>query len=87
MSDSDDMDARVAALGVVAAPHEYPLDEINTKRGAKIPSQDSIDLFSIETSSVPKFRVQFNPTVNHSPRELQGKITRNCFTFQFTTGR
>jgi hypothetical protein len=54
------------------------------KEEPKIPSQDSIYLFSIETSSVPKFRVQFNPTVNHSPRELQGKITRNCFTFRFT---
>jgi hypothetical protein len=41
MSDSDDMDARVAALGVVAAPHEYPLDEIDTKRGA----QNSISRF------------------------------------------
>jgi hypothetical protein len=39
MSDSDDMDARVAALGVVAAPHEYPLDEIDTKRGDQIPSR------------------------------------------------
>jgi hypothetical protein len=54
------------------------------KEEVKIPSQDSIDLFSTETSSVLKFGVQFNHTGNHSPRELQGKITRNCFTFRFT---
>jgi hypothetical protein len=54
------------------------------KEEPKIPSQDSIDLFSIETSSVPKFRVQFSPIVNRSPRQLPGKIDRNRSPFQST---
>ena len=71
-------------LGLLPRRMSTLLMKSTRKEEVKIPSQDSIDLFSIETSSVPKFRVQFNPTVNHSPRELQGKINRNHSPFRFT---
>jgi hypothetical protein len=72
MSDSDDTQAEEAfaapSAGLLPRRMNTLLMKSTRKEEVKIPSQDSIDLFSIETSSVPKFRVQFNPIVNRLPR-------------------
>jgi hypothetical protein len=71
MSDSSDTQAAAAFVPPSAGLLPRHRSTLTTrKEEVKIPSQDSIDLFSTdcETSSVLKFGVQFNHTVLSVPR-------------------